>query len=87
MEMGSGCGSHSPHQITFPTANPFGVSSPPKNITIKVDIGLMWSLQTNRPQNLQAARAGSSQCQHFIFASYETDKIASVTLPNSCDQA
>ena len=40
MEIGSGCGSHSPHQIAFPTAKPLGVSLPPRNITIKVGIGL-----------------------------------------------
>jgi hypothetical protein len=70
MEMGSGCGSHSPHQTTFPTASPLGVSLLPKNMATKVDIGLKWSLQTKRPQNVQAARAGSSQCQHFIFFAF-----------------
>lgn len=69
MEMGSGCGSHPPHQITFATASPFGVSLLPRYMAINVDIGLKCSLQTNRPQNAQAARAGSSQYQHFIWAS------------------
>jgi hypothetical protein len=40
MGTGSGCGSHTPHQTTFATASPLGVSLPPKYMTTKVDIGL-----------------------------------------------
>jgi hypothetical protein len=66
MLMGSGCGSHSPHQMTFETARPLGVLFAPTNMVIKVDMVEAWSLQTKRPQNVQDARADSSQCQHFI---------------------
>src|SRR5512142_2903108 len=79
MEIGSGCGSHSPHQITFATARPLGVLLAPTYIVRKVDIVLACSLQTKRPQKEQAARAGSSQCQHFMVASYFTARIASAT--------
>jgi len=69
MLIGSGCGSHSPHQMTFATASPLGVLFAPTYIVKNVDIVWACSLHTKRPQKAQAARAGSSQCQHFIFAS------------------
>ncbi len=87
MEMGSGCGSHSPHQMTFATANPFGTLLAPTYIVKKVDMVLAWSLHTKRPQNEQAARAGSSQCQHFIAASYLIARMDSATPRKAFDHS
>jgi hypothetical protein len=70
MEIGSGWGSHSPHQITFATARPLGVSFAPTYMAMNVDMVLQCFSQTNLPQKAQEARGGSSQCQHFIAASY-----------------
>jgi hypothetical protein len=38
MLIGSGCGSHSPHQMTFATAKPLGVLFAPTNIVMNVDM-------------------------------------------------
>jgi hypothetical protein len=67
MLIGSGCGSHSLHHITFATAIPLGVLFAPTNMVINVDIVVAWSLQTNLPQKAHEARGSSSQCQHFII--------------------
>jgi len=38
MLMGSGCGSHSPHQMTLATASPLGVLFAPTNMVMNVDM-------------------------------------------------
>jgi len=55
--MGSGCGSQMPHHITPDTANPLGVLFAPTKMVINDGILIAQSLQTNRPQKLQAAWA------------------------------
>src|SRR5512138_1121051 len=73
--------------MTLATARPLGVLFAPTNIVRKVDMVLAWSLQTKRPQKEQAARAGSSQCQHFIVIPYLIASTASATPLKAFDHA